>query len=311
MITLKKIMKYIFNSDYRFLVNAGRGKYDDMPDEVFLKRVFKAQVGYDLDLYNPKSFNAKLQWLKINDRNPRYTDLVDKIEVKKFISDIIGEDYIIPTLGIWNHAEEIDFNKLPDKFVLKCNHNSGAGLCICKDKSKLDYNKVRNNLNIALKQDYYLTQREWPYKNVKRRILAEKFMEDKSSGSLGLVDYKFFCFNGVPRFLYVSVGLENHETAKISFYDLDGQELDFYRSDYTPYHNVNFPDSFDEMKNIAVKLAEEINTAFVRIDLYSINNKVYFSEITFTPCAGMLPFKPKSADDKLGDLINLSNFTKF
>lgn len=299
---INKIVKYATNPAARFSYNNALGIYKKMNDKTFLERAFRFNLGYELDLDNPKTLNEKLQWLKIYDRHPEYTRMVDKYESKKFVASIIGEEHIIPTLGVWDKFEDIDFSILPNQFVLKCTHDSG-GLVICRDQSKLDKERAKRKIEKSLKTNYYWTGREWPYKDVKPRIIAETYMEQEDGS--GLIDYKFFCFNSVPRLLYVSRGLEHHPTAQIGFYDMNGNEMPFHRSDYKPYHGAQMPNNFDEMKVIAQKLAEEVDCPFVRIDLYSINGKIYFSEITFSPCSGMIPFEPFSADEELGKLIKL------
>jgi len=304
---LSKIKRYIVDSGYRFSVNDSHGFYDSLSDEKYLKKKYFSKFHKHLDLENPISLNEKLQWLKLNDRKPLYTQLVDKIEAKDIVSKVIGAEYIIPTIGVWDSFSEINFSNFPNQFVLKCSHDSG-GLIICRDKSGFDINYAKDLINSSLNRNYYDVGREWPYKDVKPRIFAEKYMEENPSvngGSKGLTDYKFFCFNGSPLLLYVSRGLEYHPTAEISFYGMDGIEKEFHRSDYKPYHNAKMPSNFPEMKITAEKLAKFVDCPFVRIDLYSINNKIYFSEITFSPCSGFIPFEPMSTDVELGKLLDI------
>ena len=187
-------------------------------------------MGYKMDWKNPQTYNQKLQWLKIYDRNPLYTTLVDKCEVKKYVADKIGEQYIIPTLGVWDSFDDIDFDALPDQFVLKCTHDSG-GLAIVKDKSNFDKEKASKMFKIALSRNPYNVSREWSYKNVKPCIIAEVYMEDENEPG-GLTDYKFFCFNGNLEMLYVSQGWEDHSTATISFYTMQGKVMPFHRKDF-------------------------------------------------------------------------------
>ena len=280
-----------------------------IPDKLYLKLKYKKRVGKKLNLKEPQSFNEKLQWIKLYDRNPNYSILVDKCEVKKYVADKLGKEFIIQTLGVWDKFDNIDFNALPNQFVLKCTHDSG-GLVICRDKSKFDIEKAKKKINNSLKNNYYWHGREWPYKNVKPRIIAEQYMddfnpEDEGYGN-GLTDYKFFCFNGEPKMLYVSRGLENHATAQISFYDLECNEMPFKRTDYAGIKGqLHKPKRLDDMILIAKKLATEIGSAFSRIDLYEINEKIYFSEITFFPCSGFLPFDPPEWNYKIGQWINL------
>lgn len=229
--------------------------------------------------------------------------MVDKYAAKEYVASIIGEEHIIPTLGVWNSFDEIDFSTLPNRFVLKVTHDSG-GLVICRDKEQLDIDIAKKKINKALKNDYYVGSREWPYKDVPRRIMAEQFM---TNGDLdnGLIDYKFYCFNGEPRFLYMSEGLENHSTARISFLTLDWKFAEFGRSDYKPFAELpEKPDKFDEMLEIAEVLARNVKN-FIRVDLYEIKGNVYFSELTFSPCSGMMPFQPEEWDKKLGDMLVL------
>lgn len=275
-----------------------------LSDEMYLKLLYKIVTGKRLNIKEPRTFNEKLQWLKLNDRKEIYTDMVDKYEAKKVVEDRIGKEYVVETYGVYDCFEEIDFDSLPEKFVLKCTHDCG-GLVICRDKSKLDKDEARKKINKCLKKNYYFSSREWPYKNVKPRIIAEKYLENMSEDSeLGIVDYKWFCFGGEPKFLYVSQGLEEHSTARISFYDMEFNKMPFSRSDYKGFEEKPFkPTRFDEMKEIARKLAKDI--PFVRIDLYEINGNIYFSEITFYPCSGMIPFTPAEWDYELGNLLDL------
>lgn len=274
-------------------------------DEKFLQKEFALTMGYPLHLRSPKTFNEKIQWIKLYDRNPVYTELVDKYEVRKHIVAKYGESFLIPLVGgPWDSFDEIDFAKLPEQFVLKCTHDSG-GLVICTDKSRLDLSAAKAKIEASLKENFFWVHREWPYKNVKPRIIAEAYMDDENAAE-GLTDYKFFCFGGEPKLLYISRGLSDHSTASISFYDLDGNRMPFRRSDYRPIDGeLVLPANFDEMKTIAAELAKTVGCAFVRIDLYSIRGRIYFSEVTFSPCAGMLPFEPTEWDRKLGDWIDL------
>lgn len=300
---IQKIIKYILDSDYRFLIDSKRGKYDHLSDEEYLKRKYRAAVKKELDLNNPQTFNEKLQWLKLYDRRPEYTPLVDKFAVKQIVAGKIGEEHIIPTLGVWDNFDEIDFDTLPDQFVLKCTHDSG-GLVICRDKSKLNIHKARKKISKSLERDFYLRGREWPYKNVPRKIIAEKYMEDKNASEL--TDYKFYCFNGEPRFLYISKGLENHATAAISFLTLDWQFAPYERSDYKPFSELPpKPQKFDLMVEIARKLST--GTDFLRVDLYEINGEVYFSELTFSPGSGFTKFKNFEHDLEIGNMLVLTS----
>ena len=265
-------------------------------DEKYLKMLYKMNFGNDLLLNNPQTFNEKLQWLKLNDRKDIYTTMVDKYESKKYVANIIGEEYIISTIGIYNSLDEIDFNKLPNKFVMKCTHDSG-GLVICKDKNKLDINEARKKINKSLKNNYYYSGREWPYKNVKPRIIIEKYM-----GS-NLNDYKIFCFNGVPKYILVCSN-RNGNFKNTDFYDVNWNLMPFTREKHqnNPI-GISKPENLNEMLLIAEKLSKDI--PFVRVDLYDIKNKIYFGEMTFYPSAGFEGFSPVEWDKKLGDMIKL------
>ncbi len=278
-----------------------RGLFRIIPDALFLKLSYFAHFQKRLNLKNPKTFNEKLQWLKLYDRKPLYTTLVDKYEVKKYIEEKIGEEYIIPTLGVWERFDDIDFDKLPEQFVLKCTHDSG-GLVICRDKSKLNVEEAKKKIEKSLKHNYYNIGREWPYKNVKPRIIAEQYMEDGSCQ--GLTDYKFYCFNGEAKYLYISEGLEDHSTAKISFLTKDWEFAPFRRTDYRPYTELpEKPSNYAKM----LELANQLSTGFrfLRVDLYEIQGKIYFSELTFSPCGGYMPFEPKEWDETFGSWIEL------
>lgn len=297
----KKIVKYLMDSDYRFFINANRGKYDNLSDEEYLKKYYRARMKKELNLENPQTFNEKLQWLKLYDRKPEYTTMVDKYEVKQYVADKIGEQYIIPTLGVWDAFEEIDFENLPNQFVLKCTHDSG-GIAICRDKSVFDIDKAKNIINKSLKNNYYYHGREWPYKNVKPRILAEQYMEDDESQELS--DYKFYCFNGEPKFLYLSKGLECHATAKISYVTLDWELAEFKRVDFKPFDTLPpKPLNFEKMQELACKLSAEI--PFLRVDFYEVNGQIYFSELTFFPGSGYTKFEPEVFDVILGTELKL------
>ncbi len=302
---VKKAWKYIINPKkiiYYLKEKRLHSSWGEkLDDETYLKRLFKLRMGYELNLEEPKTYNEKLQWLKLYDRKPIYTDMVDKYEAKKYVAAIIGEEYIIPTLGVWDKVEDIDFNSLPNQFVLKCTHDSG-GLVICRDKKNLDLDSVRAKLERSLKRDYFIYSREWPYKNVKHRIIAEQYME--TGGDTDLIDYKFYCFNGEPKFLYISHGLSNHATARISYVSFDWKKQPFKRNDYADFEELPpKPINFDKMIELSRKLS--VGVAFLRVDFYEINGKIYFGELTFFPGAGLTKFDPSEWDEKLGEWIKL------
>ena len=298
---IKAIKKYIFSSGYRFLINSGYGKYNDMPDAEYLSRKFAAVFGRRLPLEAPKTLNEKLQWLKLYDRKPEYTVMVDKYKARDYISEKIGSQYLIPLLGVWDDPNEIDFSAFPDKFVLKCNHNSGLGMCICKDKSALNIKKVKAELKRGLKQDYYLTGREWPYKNVPRRIIAEEFMKSDAGG---LSDYTVHCFNGEPKLILVCKDRFTSTGLTEDFFSSDWEHLDIRRPSHpNSKTEITKPDELSEMLTLARKLSEDI--PFLRVDFYIIEHKVYFSELTFYPASGFERFVPEKWDETLGSWLEL------
>ena len=297
----EKIKKFLKNPFLLFVTLGHRGLFNWMDDERYLKIVYRIQMGKKLNLDPSVTFNEKIQWLKLYDRKPKYTMMVDKYEAKKYVADLIGEQYIIPTLGVWNHFDEIDFDKLPNQFVLKCTHDSG-GLIICRDKEKLDKEKARRKLENCLKHNFFWGMREWPYKDVKPRIIAEEYLEDTQTQKL--IDYKFYCFHGNPMLLYVSEGLEDHFTAKISFLNMDWTRAPFFRSDYKDFEILpDRPREYDRMISVAETLSKGV--PFIRVDLYEVRGKIYFSELTFSPCSGMMPFEPEEWDKKLGEWLKL------
>ena len=271
------------------------------PDKIYLKVAFRDQMGYPLDLKNPRTFSEKLQWLKLYNRDPRYTVMVDKVKAKEYVATIIGEEYIIPTLGVWEDPNDIDFGQLPDRFVLKCNHNSGLGMYICKDKSMLDVEKVREELCKGLRQDYFINNREWPYKNVPRRTFAEAYMEDEYGE---LRDYKWFCFNGKVKALFIATDRSKGDHAtRFDFFDENFNHLPFTNGHPNADIMPDKPKMFDKMKELAAKLSMGI--PHVRIDFYEVGDKVYFGEMTFFHWSGLMPYDPKEWDEIFGSWINL------
>ena len=217
-----RLFKVLYDSDYRFAVLASRGFFHKMSDETYIKRKYRAIVKKDLNLKNPQMFCEKIQWLKLHDKNSRYTKMVDKYEAKKYVASIIGKQYIVPTLGVWERFEDIDFDKLPNRFVLKCTHDSG-GLVICKNKDSLNKKRAKKKINKSLKRNYFYSGREWPYKKVVGRIIAEQYLEDHSMSEPR--DYKFFCFNGEPKYCQVISNRSNHET--VDFFDMQWNHQPF------------------------------------------------------------------------------------
>lgn len=272
-------------------------------DETFLSIKFWLKMGRRLNLLNPSTFNEKIQWLKIFDRRIDYTYMVDKIKAKEFVSKIIGDKYIIPTYGTWNKFELIDFSKLPNEFVLKTTHDSGT-VVICKNKENLNYKKIEKLFNKRLKRQYYFTSREWPYKNVKPQIIAEKLLVD-SSGT-DILDYKFMVFHGQVKMVFVCSDRESEGSLKVDFFDTDWNLMPFIRKYENSTKVIAKPGKLNEMIEIAEKISKNINTVFLRIDLYEVNNQVYFSEITFYPGGGWESFSPEIWDFTIGEWLDLN-----
>lgn len=274
-----------------------------MPDKTYLKILYRLKFGRPLDLKNPKAFTEKLQWLKLYNRKPIFTKMVDKYEAKKIIEEKIGSSYIIPTLGVWERFSDIDFDSLPDQFVLKCTHNSG-GLIVCRDKSKLDIENARQKIERGLMREYYYHGREWPYKDVKPRIIAEPLVSNSDGSSL--VEYNFFCFNGEPKmFMYCHGDRDKGETRYNDFFMINGTRLHFnwgYPSDDTTGFS-HFP-AYDEM----VEKSRILSTGlpFLRVDFYLSNGRPLAGELTFFHWSGLTPTTPPEWDYKFGDWIDLS-----
>ena len=271
-----------------------------LTDENFIRRKYKLIFKRELNLENPKTFNEKIQWLKLYDRKEIYTTMVDKYEVKKYVSNIIGEEFIIKTIGVWDNFDEIDFSTLPNRFVLKCTHDSG-GVFICKDKNVVDYKKAKKFISNRLKKNFYFQEREWPYKNVPPRIIAEEYKEDEELKELR--DYKFFCFNGKVKFF--KIDFDRHINHRANYYDVHGNLLNIGEKMCPPdfKKELMMPSKLMDM----IKKAEMLSTnfKFLRVDFYEVNNKIYFGELTFYPMSGFGKFTEDAADYSLGELINL------
>ena len=276
-----------------------------LPDKTFIKLLYHYVTGNELDLENPKTFTEKLQWLKINDKNPLYPTLVDKISAKKWVAEKIGGTYIIPTLCVWDRIEDVDFSNLPDKFVLKCNHNSG-NVIICQNRKSFDVDAAKRALEKSLNDRYYLKGREWPYKYVKPRVFAEIYMSPSDIWEYKpLIDYKFYCFNGVPMYVQVIKNRGYDET--VDFYNMNWEKQPFTGVNPTAKMSDKVdtaPSTLENMKEVAAKLS--MGFPFMRVDLYEINHKVYFGELTLYPSGGFGCFKPKEYNLIIGNQLRLS-----
>lgn len=297
---MKKIGKMVWDEEYRFRVSANMGWLKGMSAEEFLRRKYRFSMGRELDLDHPTAYTEKLQWLKLYDHQPVYTTMVDKYAVKAYVTDTIGAEYVVPLLGVWERAEDIDFDSLPQRFVLKTTHDSG-GIVVCKDKAALDIPAAKKKLRFFLNRDYYSCNREWPYKNVKPRIIAEAYMEDPRQGELR--DYKFFTFGGEPKVLYIAQGRGRGEPTVADFFDMEFNHLPFsIDHDMAPVPPEK-PVNFELMKELAAKLSQ--GTPQLRVDFYEVDGHVYFGEMTFFHCSGMAPFHPEEWDRIFGDWVTL------
>lgn len=269
-----------------------------LSDKNYLKLMYRVNFDRKLNLKNPKSFNEKIQWLKLYDRKKEYIKMVDKYLVKEYVSQLIGQKYIIPTIGVWDRFDDIDFSKFPNKFVLKCTHDSG-GLSICDDKSNFDFVDAKNKIEKSLKRKYFYFGREWPYKNVKPKILAEEFIKDDEVNDL--YDYKVLCFNGTP--LYIQVHKNRRANHTQDFYDDRWNKLDIEQGCKQSQDFDRKPVVFDEMMHLSKIISKDI--PLVRVDWYCANGQLFFGEITFFDASGFTPFIPEKWDYIFGEKINL------
>ena len=297
---LKKIGKLVWDEEYRFCVSANMGWLKGMRAEEFLRRKYRLVMGRELDLDQPTTYTEKLQWLKLYDHRPEYTTMVDKYEVKEYVAHRIGGEYVIPLLGVWERVEDIDFDSLPQRFVLKTTHDSG-GIVVCRDKASLDIPAARKKLRYFLRRNYYDCNREWPYKNVKPRVIAEAYMEDSRQGELR--DYKFFTFGGEPKVLYIAQGRGRGAPTVADFFDMDFNHLPFTIDHDMAPELPEKPENFELMKELAAKLSQ--GTPQLRVDFYEVDGKVYFGEMTFFHCSGMAPFHPEEWDGRFGAWVTL------
>lgn len=292
-----KSVKYCIQHPSHFLLWIAFVFKNFFPDMLYLKIVYRARFGCKLNLNNPKGFNEKLNWLKLYNQNHIYTVLADKFAVKQYVKKTIGEKYVVPCYGVWKSFDEIEFSKLPQQFVLKTNHDS-SGAVICLDKSKFDYQGKRTFFNKVLKRNWFYQLREWPYKNIPHQILAEQYLDDGTGTELR--DYKFWCFNGVPKVMYITnKGKEIYE----NFYDMDFKPLDIDHGFPRKTPEYAMPSHFGEMKKLASQLSKGF--PFIRVDFFLIKENVYFGEFTFYDWGGMKPLN-KKWEERAGTWINLS-----
>lgn len=294
----KKCVDYVENR----LLHTSYGK--KMDDEKYIKKCFKLKLGKELDLNNPKTFNEKLQWLKLYDRNTKYVEMVDKYLSKYYVEKRIGKAHVVPLYGVWDSFEEINFDELPEQFVLKTTHDCG-GVVLCKDKNTFDRSRAKEFLDKHLKTEYFYHCREWAYKEVKPRIIAEKLMNDsKEKTEEGLTDYKFFCFDGEPKAMFIATdrGRKDVET-KFDFFDMQFNHLPFTNGHPNSDKPIKKPEKFDLMIELAKKLSQDIPQ--VRVDFYESDGSIYFGEMTFFHWGGFVPFNPPEWDEIFGSWIKL------
>lgn len=297
---IRTLFKLLSDPDCRFRYLGQHGWLKNMPAEEFVKRMYRCEMGEELNLDDPRTYTEKLQWLKLYDHRPEYTTMVDKYLVKEYVSQKIGAQYVIPVLGVWDRVEDIDFSALPRRFVLKTSHDSG-GIVVCKDKQSLNIAAARKKLKHFLKREYYDYNREWPYKNVKHRIIAEPYMEDSRLGELR--DYKFFTFGGTPKVLYIAQGRGSGGATVADFFDMDYNHLPFTIDHDMAAIPPEKPQNFELMKQFAAILSQ--GTPQLRVDFYEVDGQLYFGEMTFFHCSGLEDFHPHRWNEIFGDWVSL------
>lgn len=296
----KKAVEYLLHDRVRFFDTLVVKLGFLFSDKLYLSLRYRLKMGKWINWKNPVTYNEKLQWLKVYNRRDEYTTMVDKYLVKEHVRDLIGDEHVIPTLGVWDKVEDIDFDQLPDQFVLKTTHSGGnTGVVICRDKKSFDREEAKSKLSKSLKNDIYVSFREWPYKNVRPRIIAEKFMSDNIHPDL--LDYKFYCFDGVPKVLVVATG--RNVNLCFDYYDMDFNHLPFRQGGPNASCPVEKPRNLDKMIELAAALSKGI--PHVRIDLFDVGSRIYFGEYTFFDSSGMAKFDPEEWDYNFGGFIRL------
>lgn len=299
---LVRRIKHLFTQPKKSLANLIVSTQSLWPDKLYLSILFWCRMGKKIDWASPQTYSEKLQWLKLYNRDPKYTVMVDKAAVKDYVASIIGKEYIIPTLAIWDKTSEIEWDSLPEKFVLKCTHDSG-GVVICKDKNNFDRQNAIQKIDKALKSNYYYLHREWPYINVPRRIIAEQYMEDEFGE---LRDYKWFCFDGEVKAFFIATDRSKGDHAtRFDFFDEKFNHLPFTNGHPNADVQPEKPKMFEEMKALAAKLSKGI--PHVRIDFYEVGTKIYFGEMTFFHWSGFMPYDPEEWDYIFGSWLKLPN----
>ena len=300
MASISRGIKYLLTNRTQFLDSIVKNYFSFLPDKIYLSLRFRLKMGKWINWKNPLTYNEKLQWLKVYNRRKEYSRLVDKYEVKEYVRSIIGDEYVIPTLGVWDNAEDIDITSLPDQFVLKTTHSGGnTGVVICKDKSNFDLEAARQKLRVSLSQSIYKGLREWPYKDVKPRIMAEVYMSDNIHDTL--LDYKFYCFDGEPKVLVIATG--RNENLCFDYFDMNFNHLPFEQGGPNSQNSIAKPQNMEKMIELAATLSKGM--PHVRMDFYEVNSQVYFGEYTFFDSSGMAKFNPVEWDYIFGGYIVL------
>lgn len=297
--------KYLITNRSEFCDSFVKNFLGFIPDKPYLSLRYRCKVGKWIDWDNPRTFSEKIQWLKIYDRKPEYTIMVDKYAVKNYVSGIIGQEFIIPTLGVWDNPDLIDWDALPNQFVLKTTHGGGSGgVIICKDYSSFNKETAILKLNQSLSSDIYNNYREWPYKDVPKKILAERYIAPSNRDSIDLPDYKFFCFNGEPK--YCQVIRDRHTKETIDFYDMKWRHQEFVGLNPIASNGLN-PVTKPKHLNTMIEICRKLSCGipFIRVDLYVVDNRVYFGELTFYPASGFGTITPDQWQYRLGNLIQL------
>lgn len=316
MASILRGLKYLFTNRMQFCDSIVKNFFGFLSDKLYLSLRYRCIMGHSIDWECPQTFSEKIQWLKVYNRHPKYTTIVDKYAVKQYVARIIGEEYLIPTLGLWDTPEDIEWDTLPNQFVLKTTHGGGGGgVIICNDKNTFDINRAIDKLSDSLNQDIYSSLREWPYKDVPRRIIAEPFIAPlKAVNQYGvkeyeeLLDYKFFCFNGKVKFFKVDFGrfIEHHA----NYYDINGKLLEFGEAEVTPDPNrkISLPQNINDMIYLAEKLSA--GEPFLRVDFYNVGGIIYFGELTLYPASGLGKWTIPNADKMIGSYLDISRLQR-
>ncbi len=303
---IKKVCKYLINKQYRFYVNNTRKIYKYKNDKKFLKLFFLMAFNKKLNLENPITYQEKVQWLKLNDRKQIYTVMADKLQMKAYVSKIIGEQYVVPIIKVWNSVDDIDFSQLPKKYVLKCNHNSGRGMYICKDCNDINIAAIKRELKKGIKENYYIYYREWPYKNIERKVFAEEYLEKKDGSEI--IEYKVLCFEGQAKLVkLIRNRFTEHPTQ--DFYTAHWEKTEIYESDIPKSEDiVPPPKKLEEIITLSEKIAD--NMHHLRVDWYDVDGRIYVGELTFFDGAGFSEFLPKKYNEIIGSWIKLNREEK-